>query len=110
MGDSCFYVRCPNLTMSNQNTKNISSIIATIPVTVSYGEMVYYEIQSEPIFSKLKNYELSNLEIQILDEDMNPLGDLLTSSTFRIGLIIHFYYDHDRDLKLITHKNYLVII
>jgi|DEB0MinimDraft_10_1074344.scaffolds.fasta_scaffold00328_9 hypothetical protein len=105
MGDSCFYVRCPNLTMSNQNTKNISSIIATIPLTVSYGEMVYYEIQSEPIFSKLKNYELSQIDIQILDENMNPLGDLLTSSTFRIGLIIHFNYDHDRDLKLIQSKN-----
>lgn len=100
MGDSCLYVRIPNLTMSNQNTKNISSVIATIPVTVVYGEMVYYEIQSEPVYSRLKNYEIGEIQIQILDEDMNPLGDLLTSSTFRISLILHFHYDHDRDNKL----------
>jgi hypothetical protein len=100
-GDNTYYLRAPNLQLSNQNTKGISNVLATIPITVGFGDMIYYEIQSEPIFHRLMMPSIQEISIQILDENMNALGDLLSLSTFRLSLLIHFNYDHDRENKLI---------
>jgi hypothetical protein len=88
--DSCFYVRIPNLTMTTQNSKGISGIIASVPVYVVTGDMIYYEIPSEPIFSRIVSHEISEIRVQILDENMSPIGNLLTNTSFRISLIVHF--------------------
>jgi hypothetical protein len=100
-GNNTYYLRAPNLHLSNQNTKGISNVLATIPILVGFGDMIYYEIQSEPIYHRLMMPSIQEISIQILDENMNALGDLLSLSTFRLSLLIHFNYDHDRDIKLI---------
>jgi hypothetical protein len=105
-GNNSYYIRIPNLQMSNQNTKNVSNVIANIPVVSGFGDMIYYEIASEPIYHRLEMPEIQELHVQILDEDMNPLGDLLSQSTFRLSLLIHFKYDHFMQKNLII-KNKL---
>lgn len=99
-GNSNFYVRLPNLAVSNINTKNVSNIITSIPIVVLPSEMIYYEVM-EPIYSKAENIHLNELHVQILNQDMQPLGNLRTSSDWRISLIIHFEYDFSKESDLI---------
>jgi hypothetical protein len=94
MDDSVLYIRLPNLSMVNQNSKNVSSVIAAIPINVGFGDSIYHEVH-EPIYSRIYNPFLTNLQVQILDQDMQPYGNLLTNSTFRISLLIHFNYNHE---------------
>jgi hypothetical protein len=101
MGNAQLFVRLKNYQMDSRNMSNVSGIISAIPINIQPMGKIAYDAP-ELIFYKLNSQQINNIDVQILDQDMNALGDLLMSGEFRMSLIIKFSWDKD-----IMHRNIL---
>lgn len=100
-GNSQLFVRLPNFQMDNRNMRNVSGIIGAVPIVVGNMQYIFYE-PYEMVFFKMNSNHLNVIDVDILDQDMNPLGDLLVAGEFRLTLTIHYSWDKD-----ILHPNIL---
>ena len=90
-GDSAIYIRLQNQQIKNMNTENVDGIMAIIPVSSMYGEYIFYMPQDIQYFRTQLN--LSSLEMSILDENMQPIASLNTSTSWRATFSVHFSYN-----------------
>jgi hypothetical protein len=78
-----------NISVDSNNDSNIGNIIARIPITGNYGELVNYEnVHSEfsaPIFTE----RIKDISIQLLDENYQPL-QLPNNAYFTIVLGVEY--------------------
>ena len=78
-----------NISVDSNNDSNIGNIIARIPITGNYGELVNYEnVHSEfsaPVFTE----RIKDISIQLLDENYQPLG-LPNNAYFTIVLGVEY--------------------
>lgn len=93
-GDPSIYIRLHNQSVVNLNTKRIDGIIANVPVSSMYGEYIFYQPASEVQYFR-SSLNLHKLEISILDENMQNINSLNSSSPWRATFTIHFSYDKD---------------
>lgn len=90
-GDTSLYVRLKNK-IHNINSKRVSGIVANIPVTQMPNQFIFYNPTEIQYFKTSSN--MSSIEISILDDQMNDIGTLNTSTPWRITLTCHFSYNH----------------
>jgi hypothetical protein len=78
-----------NISVDSNNDSNIGNIIARIPITGNYGELVNYEnVHSEfsaPVFTE----RIKDISIQLLDENYQPL-QLPNNAYFTIVLGVEY--------------------
>lgn len=96
MGNSQLFIRLKNFQMDSRNMDNVSGIISSIPIYIQPMGKIGYD-SPELIFYKLNSTMINSLEVQILDQDMNAMGDLLIAGEFRVSLIVKFSWDKDID-------------
>lgn len=99
MGNSQLFIRLKNFQMDSRNMKNISGIISAIPINVKPMNKIAYEAP-ELVYYKLNTNTIKTVDIQILDQDMNDMGDFLISGEFRLSLVVKYSWDKD-----IAHPN-----
>lgn len=90
-GDTSLYIRLKNK-IHNINSKRVSGIVANVPVWQTPNQFIYYNPTEIQYFKTTSN--MSSIEISILDDQMNDIGTLNTSTPWRITLTCHFSYDH----------------
>ncbi len=94
LGNSQMFVRLKNFQMDNRNMRQISGIIAAIPAIAPLMSRLTYE-SPQLIYFKVNSHSVQTIDLAILDQDMNGLGDLLVSGEFRITLSFKFSWDKD---------------
>jgi hypothetical protein len=102
-GDTSLYIRLHNKNIRNVNSKNIHGVLCNVPVSQMSGEFIYYNPTEIQYFKTSSN--MTNIELSILDDQMNDIGTLNTSTPWRITLTMHYSYNHDKiysQPKLIT--------
>ena len=74
LGSKCIFVKATNLVLENLNTKTQDrSTIKSIPINVSpFGLIMYNNIEN--IETIIKNKQVDNLEIELLDDDNNLIN------------------------------------
>jgi hypothetical protein len=97
-GDACFYIRLANKSFGNINSRNVSGIICCIDNDYMHGEVIYYRTNNLQFF-KVED-TLETLHIQILNENMQPIGDINNSASFRISFALHYRWSVDTVPKL----------
>ena len=93
-GDTSLYIRLHNKNIRNINSKNIHGILCNVPVQQMSGQFIFYNPTEIQYFKTSSN--LNSIELSILDDQMNDLGTLNTSTPWRITLTIHFAYNHEK--------------
>lgn len=94
LGHDQLFLRLKNFQIDNRNMTNTSGIIAAIPVEVSPFQAIFYE-PKDTIYFRLNTNYINQIDLQILDPDMNALGNFLVTGEFRITLTIKFSWDKD---------------
>jgi hypothetical protein len=78
-----------NISVDSNNDSNVGNIIARIPITGNYGELVNYEnVHSEfsaPVFTE----RIKDVSIQLLDENYQPLA-LPNNAYFTITIGVEY--------------------
>ena len=90
-GSPTIYFRLMNLAITNRNSKNVDGILCNIPCEYMAGSYIYYNPSDIHYFKTYSS--VSTIEVQILDEEMIPIGNLSTNSPFRFTLSCHFSYN-----------------
>lgn len=93
-GMNQLFVRLSNFEMDNRNMRNISGIIGTIPVSASPMDIIFFDAIVMPMF-KLHSTYVNHFSVELLDEDMNAMGDFEAGGEFRLTLNIQFSWDKD---------------
>lgn len=93
-GDTSLYVRLHHKGIKNVNSKNIHGILCNIPVRQMSGEFIYYNPTEIQYFRTTSN--MTNIELSILDDQMNDIGTLNTSTPWRITLTLHYAYSNEK--------------
>lgn len=93
------FIRLSNFEMDNRNMKNVSGIIGTVPVAADPMSMIYFDAIVMPLF-RLHSTYVNHFSVEILDEDLNSLGDFEAGGDFRLTLNISYSWDKDN-----THPN-----
>jgi hypothetical protein len=104
-GDTSLYIRLHHKGIKNVNSKNIHGILCNIPVGQMSGDFIFYNPTEIQYFKTTSN--MTNIELSILDDQMNDIGTLNTSTPWRITLTLHYSYNHDKlysQPKLITNE------
>jgi hypothetical protein len=101
MGNAQLFIRLKNYQMDSRNMDNVSGIISSIPINIQPMGKIAYDAP-ELVFYKLNSTQINNIDMQVLDQDMNPMGDMLIAGEFRVSLIVKFSWD-----KNIDHPNIL---
>lgn len=90
-GDKSIYVQLHSKGLRNINTKNISNILANVPCICPSSNTLYYMPHVVEYF-RVED-DLTTIEVELLDEDMLPIGDFAVSNPFRLTLSVHFSYN-----------------
>ena len=90
-GDKSIYCRLHSKGLKNINTKNISNILANIPCICPPSNTLYYMPNVVEYFKV--DDDLGTIEIELLDENMNQIGDFYVSNPFRLTLSVHYSYN-----------------
>ena len=93
MGDTSLYVSAPNLGINNLNSRKRDGILANVPIEVMPSEQIYYKPAEVQYFRSTSL--LNVVEIEILDDLMQPIGSLNTGAGFRLTLSVHFSYNKE---------------
>jgi hypothetical protein len=90
-GDNSLYIRLHHKGIKNINSKRVSGILANIPVPQMSRQFIFYNPTEIQYFKT--NSSLGSIELSILDDQMNDIGTLNTSTHWRITLTCHFSYN-----------------
>lgn len=90
-GDTSLYIRLKHKGIKNINSKRVTGIIANIPIRDMPNQFIYYNPTEIQYFKTTS--DMSSIEISILDDQMNEIGDLNSSTSWRITLSCHFSFD-----------------
>lgn len=90
-GDKSVFVRMHSKGLRNINTKNISNILANIPIVSAPHTTLYY-MPHVVEYYKIDD-DLTTIEIEMLDEDLNTIDTINVSNSFRFTLSVHFSYN-----------------
>ena len=88
------FIRLSNFEMDNRNMNNVSGIIGTIPVAADPMSMIYFDAIVMPLF-RLHSTFVNHFSVEVLDEDLNSLGDFEAGGDFRLTLNISYSWDKD---------------
>jgi hypothetical protein len=58
------------------------------------GDFIFYNPTEIQYFKTTSN--MTNIELSILDDQMNDIGTLNTSTPWRITLTLHYSYNHEK--------------
>lgn len=62
-----------NISTDSNNDANVGNIIARVPVTVDWGELITYENVHSDFAAPVFTERIKDIQIQLLDEDYQPL-------------------------------------
>lgn len=103
-GDPSIYIRIQNQTIQNVNSKQISGVVANIPVGVPFGYYIFYAPSDIQYFRT--TLDLQKFDISILDQRMNEISVFNTNAPWRITLSVHFSYD--KEVKIQSQEDLLI--
>jgi len=92
-GDSVCYIRLISKSINNINSREVYGILCCVDNEYMPGEYIYYR-PSEIQYFKLDS-SIDTLHIQILDENMQDIATLNTSSGWRLTLSLHYSYNKE---------------
>jgi uncharacterized protein with FMN-binding domain len=92
-GDAVVYIRLVSKSIQNSNSRNVYGILCCVDNEYMPGEYIYYR-PSEIQYFKLDS-SVDTLHIQLLDENMNDIGTLNGSASWRLTLSLHYSYNKD---------------
>lgn len=104
-GSPCVYVCLPNLNIVNPTSSLAKNgIIACVPIDVYPFNLKFYHTTTPIMFQSQSIHQISNIEVQILDEDFQELE--LNGSTWRMSLLFEYRNNFiDEDNILLSEKN-----